>query len=234
MEFTKVAQAPKVPTTRAEKDSARRLIVVISGATLETVKLGKAKEGHYQLLNCDDHQHFLRKNGKSYTNYRPDITHQCLLTLLDSPLNKSGQLQVYIHTAKNVLIEVNPHIRIPRTYKRFSGLMVQLLHKLSIHATNGSEKLLKVIKNPIEDHLPAGARRITMSGDAPTVRINKFVTSLPKDQPVVFFVGGMAHGEDDFADHLIDQKISISEYSLSASVTCSKLTNAFEEMWNVV
>jgi hypothetical protein len=35
---------------------------------------------------------------------------QCLLTLLDSPLNKAGLLQVYIHTAKGVLIEVNPRL----------------------------------------------------------------------------------------------------------------------------
>lgn len=74
---------------------------------------------------------------------RPDITHQvthirrlvcqislqtifldqCLLTLLDSPLNKAGMLQVYIQTAKGVLIEVNPSVRIPRTFKRFAGLM---------------------------------------------------------------------------------------------------------------
>jgi rRNA small subunit pseudouridine methyltransferase Nep1 len=70
---------------------------------------------------------------------------------------------VYIHTAKGVLIEVNPHVRIPRTFKRFSGLMglypiipvignsdnlilVQLLHRLSIRGVNGPEKLLKVIK----------------------------------------------------------------------------------------
>ena len=75
-----------------------------------------------------------------------------------------GLLQIYIHTAKGVLIEVNPHVRIPRTFKRFSGLMgrrgrfslavisakglhtVQLLHKLSIRGQNGPEKLLKVIK----------------------------------------------------------------------------------------
>ena len=30
---------------------------------------------------------------------------------------------MYIRTAKGVLIEVNPHVRIPRTFKRFSGLM---------------------------------------------------------------------------------------------------------------
>jgi hypothetical protein len=45
------------------------------------------------------------------------------MALLDSPLNKAGLLRVFIHTASNVLIEVSPHIRIPRTYKRFAGLM---------------------------------------------------------------------------------------------------------------
>lgn len=49
-----------------------------------------------------------------------------------------------MHTARNVLIEVNPQVRLPRTFKRFCGLMVQLLQKLSIRASNGSSKLLKV------------------------------------------------------------------------------------------
>lgn len=31
--------------------------------------------------------------------------------------------KVYIQTTLNVLIEINPQIRIPRTFKRFSGLM---------------------------------------------------------------------------------------------------------------
>ena len=52
--------------------------------------------------------------------------------LLDSPLNRAGLLQVYIHTAKNVLIEVHPQTRIPRTFDRFCGLMVQLLYKLRL------------------------------------------------------------------------------------------------------
>jgi rRNA small subunit pseudouridine methyltransferase Nep1 len=51
---------------------------------------------------------------------------------------------VYVHTVKNALIQVNPKVRLPRTFKRFSGLMVQLLKKLSIRATNGPEKLLQV------------------------------------------------------------------------------------------
>lgn len=51
---------------------------------------------------------------------------------------------VYIRTAKNQLISVNPKVRLPRTFKRFCGLMAQLLQKLSIRATNGPDKLLRV------------------------------------------------------------------------------------------
>lgn len=43
--------------------------------------------------------------------------------LLDSPLNRADLLQIYVHTSKNVLIEISPQTRIPRTFDRFSGLM---------------------------------------------------------------------------------------------------------------
>lgn len=35
-------------------------------------------------------------------------------------------------------------VRIPRTFRRFCGLMAQLLQKLSIRASNGPDKLMKV------------------------------------------------------------------------------------------
>jgi rRNA pseudouridine-1189 N-methylase Emg1 (Nep1/Mra1 family) len=149
---------------------------------------------------------------------------QCLLTLLDSPLNKAGLLQVYIHTAKGVLIEVNPHVRIPRTFKRFSGLMVQLLHKLSIRSVKGSEKLLKVIRNPVTEHFPPNTHKITLSFDAPVQRLTSYLPTVPADHTLAVFVGAMAHGKDSFADHIVDEKISISEYSLSASVACGKVS----------
>ena len=75
------------------------------------------------MLNCDDHGGQHRKSGRDPASSRPDITHQLMLALLDSPLNKAGMLQVYVETTKSVLIEVSPHTRIPRTYKRFAGLM---------------------------------------------------------------------------------------------------------------
>lgn len=244
-----VPQVPKVPKTEAEKENTPRLIVVLEQACLETYKVstGSASRGpsggargnkdggdKYALLNCDDHQRVLAKMGRDIAEARPDITHQCLLTLLDSPLNKAGLLQVYIHTAKGVLIEVNPHVRIPRTFKRFSGLMVQLLHKLSIRSMGGSEKLLRVIKNPVTDHLPANTHKITLSFDSPVQRLSNYLPTIPENHSIAVFVGAMAHGKDTFADGVVDEKISISEYSLSASVACGKFCCALEDFWGVV
>ncbi|KAJ2779180.1 18S rRNA pseudouridine methyltransferase [Coemansia javaensis] len=227
--------APKVPKTAQELNETSRLIVVLESASLETYKVGKSKDAKYQLLNCDDHQGILARMGRDIAESRPDITHQCLLTLLDSPLNKTGRLQVYIHTTNDVLIEVSPQVRIPRTFKRFSGLMVQLLHKLSIRSVNGHERLLKVIKNPVSQYLPADALRLTFSYDAPTVHLQTWLRRrVQPRQNIVVAIGAMAHGKDDFADSYVDEKIGISEYPLSASVACGKLTCALEDMWGVL
>ncbi|ORX67856.1 Nep1-domain-containing protein [Linderina pennispora] len=230
-----VPVAPKVPKTLEEKNETSRLIVVLEAASLETYKVGKSANAKYQLLNCDDHQGILARMGRDIAESRPDITHQCLLTLLDSPLNKTGRLQVYIHTSSDVLIEINPQVRIPRTFKRFSGLMVQLLHKLSIRAVNGHDKLLKVIKNPVSQYFPPGALKMTFSYDAPTVHLQTWLRrKLKSNQNIVVAIGALSHGKDDFADAYVDEKIGISEYPLSASVACGKLTCALEDIWGIL
>ncbi|EQK99949.1 hypothetical protein G6O67_001328 [Ophiocordyceps sinensis] len=224
-----------------DKDS-QRLIVVLSNASLETYKAshsganraGTLGEDKYSLLNSDEHIGVMRKMNRDISDARPDITHQCLLTLLDSPINKAGKLQIYIHTAKGVLIEVSPSVRIPRTFKRFAGLMVQLLDRLSIRSTSSNEKLLRVIQNPITDHLPPNCRKVTLSFDATLVRVREFVETMGPKESICVFVGAMAKGADTFADSLVDEKISISNYSLSASVACSKFCHAAEDVWGII
>ncbi|RKU41724.1 18S rRNA pseudouridine methyltransferase [Coniochaeta pulveracea] len=227
-----------IPPT--DKDT-KRLIVVLSNASLETYKashsagrMGSVRDEKYSLLNSDEHIGVMRKMNRDISDARPDITHQCLLTLLDSPINKAGKLQIYIQTAKGVLIEVSPSVRIPRTFKRFAGLMVQLLHRLSIKSTTSQEKLLKVIQNPITDHLPPNCRKITLSFDAPVVRVREYVDGLGPNESICVFVGAMAKGSDNFADAYVDEKISISNYSLSASVACSKFCHAAEDSWDII
>ncbi|KAJ4461315.1 putative Ribosomal RNA small subunit methyltransferase NEP1 [Paratrimastix pyriformis] len=205
-----------------------KIYVVLEAAPLEVAKV---KDG-FHLLNCDDHKGLLKKNNKNIGDYRPDICHQCLLTLLDSPLNKSGHLQVYIHTSKNVLIEVNSQIRIPRTYKRFAGLMVQLLHTMKIRSEDG-QYLMRTIQNPIESHLPAGCRKFAMSYKAPRqVDIFDFATSLPRHAPVCFVIGAFAHGMVN--PEFTEETLSISGFPLSGSVVCGRVCNAFERIFQVI
>lgn len=68
----------------------RQVIVILEQAALETVKTSKG----YQLLNCDDHKGIHKKLNREASQSRPDILHQELMALLDSPLNKAGYLKV--------------------------------------------------------------------------------------------------------------------------------------------
>ncbi len=105
-------------------------------------------------------------------------------------------------------------VRLPRTFKRFCGLMVQLLQKLSIRATNGPDKLLKVIKGPVTRLFPPDAQRVGFSHSAPSVQpMQDYVRGLPDDKPVVFVVGAFAHGKID--QSYCDAFISISQFPLS-------------------
>ncbi|PAA70485.1 hypothetical protein BOX15_Mlig005580g1, partial [Macrostomum lignano] len=208
--------------------SEKRLIVVLESASLETAKVG----GEYVLLQADRHRDRIKKLGRDPADYRPDIAHQCLLMLQDSPLNRAGLLQVFVRTSRNVLIQVDPQTRIPRTYDRFAGLMVQLLHKLAIHAAEGSrKKLLKVIKNPITDHLPAQAHKFITSVQADASLTEQLSRTPVTDQPVVFVIGAVAHGSIS-ADYA-EGSVSLSGYPLSAALACAKLTGEFETYWRI-
>lgn len=73
---------------------------------------------------------------------------------------------------------------------------MQLLHKFSVRASDGPMKLLKVIKNPITNHLPIGCRKITMSFNGN--KVQKPQELVPSDEPIAIVVGAMAHGQVSF------------------------------------
>ena len=223
----------------SEAPSQQPVIVLLDLATCETIK---NKKGVYELLNCDDHRDLCKKKLKKDPNeFRPDILHQELLALLDSPLNKAGLLKVYVKTKKNVLIDINPATRIPRTYKRFAGLIVQLLHKMKIKAGTESTTLLKVIKNPFSQYLPAGTRCYGMSvkgklySPLALAAAKLPVTPTASPAPTCFIVGAMASGHIQLEDHpYIEEFISVSEYPLSGAGALSRIMTGIEHHWGIV
>ncbi len=57
---------------------------------------------------------------------RPDIVHNTLLQVLETPLNWEGHLRVLVHTQDDRVITINPKVRLPKNYLRFVGLIEQL------------------------------------------------------------------------------------------------------------
>ena len=216
----------------AKVGGGHQVTFILDLANLETVK---SKKGDYELMNCDDHLQIIKKNNKDPARYRPDIVHQELMAVLDSPLNKSGKCRILVHSEKNVLIEVSAKTRVPRTFKRFSGLMVQLLHKLKIRSADGKDTLLKVIKNPISRHLPAGARCYAFSQHGKLFSPQSLAVGLPDDKPIVFVFGAMAAGSVTLEDHpYCTELVSISEYPLSGVVAINRVVGAVESHWGIV
>ena len=84
---------------------------------------------------------------------------------------------------------------------------VQLLHKFSIRASDGPMKLLKVIKNPVTDHLPVGCRKIAMSFSANKVQNPRELVL--SDEPIAVTVGAMAHGQVNFTSVKYDISLCI-------------------------
>lgn len=109
-------------------------------------------------------------------------------------------------------------------------VVVQLLHKFSIRSEGGM-KLLKVIKNPVTDHLPVGVKKIGTSFSAK--KVTKCKDLVPEGAvPIVYVVGAMARGSIEV--EYTEDTVSISNYPLSAALTCTKLCSAFEDSWGVV
>merc|ERR1712187_689484 len=161
---------------------------------------------------------------------------------MGSPLNKAGKLLIYLHSSQNVLVEVHPSLRVPRTFKRFAGLMVELLQRQKIRAAQANETLMKVVSNPVNKYLPPGSRRFGLSVNGRAVKFRDFAAELDSDKsgalvPIVFVVGAVAHGdpasEENFGSNYIEEKISICPWGLSAACCCSKICNEFEHLWGV-
>ncbi|KAL3819708.1 hypothetical protein ACJIZ3_005613 [Penstemon smallii] len=226
-----IDEMPGIPMVEVTtNDNKPGVTFVIEKASLEIGKVGKS----YQLLSSDEHASYLLKNKRNPADYRPDIAFQAIQTILDSRVNKSGRLKaLYVRTQLGILFEIKPHARMPRTYKRFAGLMVQLLQKLHITASGKGEKLLRVIKNPVTKYLPINSRKIGFSHSSEKlVDMYDYVGTINSELDLVFVVGAMSHGKIE--KEYVEDYISISEFPMSAAYCISIITTAVERKWRIL
>ncbi|GAB5366378.1 hypothetical protein AAMO2058_001138500 [Amorphochlora amoebiformis] len=199
---------------------------------------GRRKQvgGGLALLNAQDHQQYLSKHKEDPSLYRPDIVHQALMAILDSPLNKAGKIKgVYIHTTDNYIVFVSPSARIPRMFKRFCGLIVEVLQRMSVKSSQSGQKLLKLVRGPITDHFPAGTRQLAFSHSVSNVTdfyglLKK--SKIRKTTPLALVIGAMAHGNvldmGDGNPYSFERELCISSYPLSAACAVNRVLGALE------
>lgn len=231
------------------------LTVVLQNANLEIIK---NKTGKY-LLSSEMIEARKRTNS---AEYRPDILHQCLLILLDSPLNKSGNLRVLVETAAKKVIIINPQVRLPRVYSRFTGLIIQLLERHRIYSETERTELMKVSKDPLETHLENGSVRIGLSQEGENFfdhmrdikekrhahtkeRQNKKHTeqdhtenktvpnSLEEESTEKYIFYINAVASGEDPTEGMDRVLALSSYPLSAATCCSKVCTQFEDILNI-
>lgn len=203
---------------------------VLDKASLYKGIVGKTAK----ILNSEEHANFLRKQKKNPDDFRPDILYRSLLAIFDSPLRKAGMVQgIFVKINNGPLVEVKPHVRMPRTPKRFNGLMLELLQKSYTRAKDTQEKLLSMVEQPLTRHLPSNRRVIGLCHSSDKlVNLEDYVANVRDDVNLVFVVGAMPHGIID-KDYL-DDFVSVSNYGRSSEHAIGDVCYALKEKWNIL
>jgi len=161
---------------------------------------------------------------------RPDIAHFSLLMALDSPLNRSGLLRVYVHTRHDFLIRVDPSTRLPVAQNRFEGL----LEHLFMNGRAPPEKpLLTLERASLQDAVrgisPGKTIAFTDRGEKKEWR--SLYENLGRNDDVCVIIGGFPHG--DFlspVQDLADELVRIDPDLLMAPSVVARAIHAYEDV----
>jgi rRNA small subunit pseudouridine methyltransferase Nep1 len=177
------------------------------------------------LLDRSYHHAAMKKLPESWKRGRPDIVHFALMEALSAPLFLKGMLKVFVHTVNDKVITIADNLRVPKSYFRFEGLMVNLFRDKAVRSDEGT----------ILMELGDG----TFSGLINHVGADKVVgLSTAGVQSSVHKVAGIAKGLDDcafviggFPNGHFSEKVtknlgptySISDFGLEAHVVIARI-----------
>jgi rRNA small subunit pseudouridine methyltransferase Nep1 len=224
--------------------------LVIAETALETIpleifrhsslkKIRDSGKKPTQILLDRTFHHFaiLSSNLKQdYKRARPDILHIILLNVLATPLFKNNQLKVFVHTINNQVIKIGDNLRIPKSYSRYEGLILDLFKNKKIKSKDGC-LLLELNDNlSFSDLLDKYIKPDVITGLS-TNGIFKNFEYVSKElfefkNPCIV-IGGFpkGHFSKDIESRL-EKKYSISNLSLEAHIVISRLLYEFEKINN--
>jgi len=231
-----VTPSPHNPAT------APVVLFVLEHAGLALGHVGKKSN---TLLCSQEHDQWCRSQNRDPARFRPDLVHQTLLAIMDSPLAKAGRVRCLVNTYRSRCIDIQPATRIPRTMKRFQGLVAQVLGigRGEVASPEG-EMLVALSKHPVRAYVPHTTKVFAVSNTAPYCNPRKFaeqVAALPPSDGVLFPDEVQAvvvvnvsgdHLPPPEADYVTDH-LALSQYPTSPAAACSKVLDALEAQWGI-
>jgi len=160
---------------------------------------------------------------------RPDIVHNSLLQVLETPLNWENRLRVFVHTQDDHVISINPRIRIPKNYIRFVGLIEQLFSKGRV--PEHGDPLMQIEKSSLERLAITTAASdvlgFSILGRPKLIRnVAERVGSLAR--PLVF-IGGFPRGHfSENTMHVVSSLFKVDSKPLDAWVVAGRFVYDFE------
>ncbi len=221
--------------------------MIIAEAALETVpaeiadhpavrnqaaRRGKAAE--QTLLDMSYHYAAMKSLRNWERRGRPDITFVTLLNLLESPLNYEGHLAVYVHTLEDLVISMDPRVKLPRNYLRFVGLMEQLLEEGKIPPKG--RPLMTVSRQSLGGLISriGPSRTVALTERGKRVRLGEYCQQLAKESPAIL-IGGFQRGEFRKKDlDLAGERVSIYGKPLDAWIAASEMVHGFEQALGIL
>ncbi|MEM2077742.1 MAG: 16S rRNA methyltransferase [Thermosphaera sp.] len=195
----------------------------------------RGKKPSEVLLDVSIHYPAMKKLPDKLKRGRPDIVHTTLLEALESPLNKKGLLEVFIHTYGGDVIFIDPSTRIPKNYNRFVGLMEQLLSR-GRTPPDSQSPLLRVEKLNLKELVRESKARglLILREECSRMKISNVAETALKENLLVG-IGGFPHG--DFRDETLgaaDYCYSIYPESLTTWIVSSRLISSVEFMLGIL
>ncbi|HXG06092.1 MAG TPA: ribosome biogenesis protein [Nitrososphaera sp.] len=214
------------------------ITLIIAEAALETVPqeiTGHASvRNHAQrlglkpaetLLDRSYHHAAMSSLRSANKRGRPDIVHFALMEALGTPLYMERMLRVYVHTVNDKLIAIADNLRIPKSYFRFEGLMVNLFRDKVIKSEQGAV-LMELSDGTLADLINGikVAKVIGMSSTGVQVTAEKAVADNLSSNSCAFVIGGFPRGHfSESTKMLLNRTYAISDMGLEAHVVIARV-----------
>jgi rRNA small subunit pseudouridine methyltransferase Nep1 len=182
------------------------------------------------LLDRSFHHSAMERLKDSEKRGRPDLVHGVLISVTGTPLYLHGKVKLLVHTYGDVLVDVAPKTRIPKSYLRFRGLMEKVL-------SGQGDELVKARPSRLPDLVRKLAPDITfgLSVQGRKTELEELAGRLMSADDPCVIIGGFPHGHFTPGTlSVVDELVRVHEMPLEAHVVTSRLLYEFEKAVQVL